>query len=55
MIVVEYWMKGEAVQAKQFKTPGEAQAFMSALAENPNCEAYGLARRLEAKNATANR
>lgn len=42
MVIVAYWMKGEGKQFKRFETLAEAQAFMSALAENPNCEAFGI-------------
>ncbi len=41
---IGYYMKGCVKQYAQFETLAEAQAFMKALSENPNCESYGLER-----------
>lgn len=43
--LVEFYMKGKPRQTKEFDTQKEAFAFMSALAENEECEAYGIVRR----------
>lgn len=43
--IVEYYLKGEGKMAASFKTYAEAQAYMKALNDNPNCESYGVARR----------
>jgi len=43
--VVEYWMKDDPSKStRSFDSLPEAQAFMSGLDINPNCEAYGLAK-----------
>ena len=44
MVTVEYWMMDNPKSSKSFDSHAEASAFMSALASNPNCEAYGIAR-----------
>ena len=41
-VVVAYYMKGEAKQYRVFSTREEAKAFCRALAQNPNCECYGI-------------
>ena len=41
---VEFWFKDEPKKIKSFASLKEAQAFMSALADNPLCEAYGITR-----------
>jgi hypothetical protein len=41
---VAYYMKGEPKQYRTFETRAEANAFMLALNNNPNCEGYGVER-----------
>lgn len=44
MIFVSYYMQGLSKQSKGFETRAEANAFMTALSTNPNCEGYGVER-----------
>lgn len=41
---VEFYMKGEAKSSQTFDTLKQAQDFMLALSDNPNCESYGIVR-----------
>lgn len=44
MKTVTYYLKGQPISSRSFDTLEEAQAFMLALNENPDCESYRLER-----------
>lgn len=39
---VSYYMKGQSLQFKNFETKAEAESFMIALNDNPECESFRL-------------
>lgn len=41
---VGYYLKGQPKQYRTFDTLPQAQAFMAALNQNPDCESYGIER-----------